>query len=397
VRAETARIAQETGFDETSLETALGDAPSVKDADALAALSAEDRQRIGLIALANREKELILEHYRERMLSRGTVDSLLAAADRLRDRVRLQGPEGYKAASRAQVQLGRGFALALWVHRHIGWEGPLARRLARRFEMLVAAQVVQRELRGFATLSLRRLLGEVTSEALTGLVEERRRILTEALDALEARYPAYAASLRAHYLTLAALRIEQDAYRRSFAESMISREVFADLRRRIAGRGAATRRRPPLDLGLDVHRMIGQVPLFARLPEKRLLAISRLLKPRLAIPGEYIVERGARGTAMYFIVSGQVSVRLPESVAGGGPVTLERGQFFGELSLITRRPRNADVIAEGYCHLLVLDARDFHKLLRSDESLKQEIESVARERLKGPDDGEGLRTAVGED
>ena len=75
------------------------------------------------------------------------------------------------------------------------------------------------------------------------------------------------------------------------------------------------------------------------------------------------------------IASGAAEVRL-----GDAGLRLGSGDFFGELALITNQPRNADVVAEGYCHLLVLPRRDFNALLQKRPELRAEIHEVARRR-----------------
>jgi CPA1 family monovalent cation:H+ antiporter len=115
------------------------------------------------------------------------------------------------------------------------------------------------------------------------------------------------------------------------------------------------------------------------------VTLARLLRPRLALPGELVVAKGSRGVAMFFIASGQVEVKVPD-----GPTRLGPGDFFGELALLTHRPRTADVIALGYCNLLTLEARDFTALLRNNPDLKAEIESVAEHRLAAAAGGQGI-------
>src|SRR5206468_9121565 len=104
--------------------------------------------------------------------------------------------------------------------------------------------------------------------------------------------------------------------------------------------------------------------------------IARLLRPRLALPGEPIVIKGERGDAMYFIASGAVEVKLDPA-----PLHLGSGDFFGELALLTNQPRTADVTALGYCRLLVLREGDFRRLLDSDSAFAEAVGSVARARL----------------
>jgi CPA1 family monovalent cation:H+ antiporter len=82
---------------------------------------------------------------------------------------------------------------------------------------------------------------------------------------------------------------------------------------------------------------------------------------------------------MYFIASGAVEVQIAPS-----PVRLGSGDFFGEMALVMHQPRNADVVALGYCHMLVLRERDFERLLDGNPDLRARIDTVARERLAPP-------------
>src|SRR5262249_2701762 len=79
-----------------------------------------------------------------------------------------------------------------------------------------------------------------------------------------------------------------------------------------------------------------------------------------------------RGDAMYFISSGAVEVRIDPI-----PVQLGTGDFFGELALLVTERRNADVVALGYCQLLSLAARDFHRLFGTEPALRDQIDAVA--------------------
>jgi len=79
---------------------------------------------------------------------------------------------------------------------------------------------------------------------------------------------------------------------------------------------------------------------------------------------------------MYFVASGALSVEL-----GDSDVRLGSGDFFGEIALLSRGRRTADVTAISYCNLLALAAEDFDRLLAEDPDLKTAIDAVARERL----------------
>ena len=122
--------------------------------------------------------------------------------------------------------------------------------------------------------------------------------------------------------------------------------------------------------------MIGRVPLFTTLDAEALREVGRRLRPVMTMPGEKIVTAGGPPDAMYFIASGEVAVHVP-----GGPVRLKDGAFFGEMGLLSSQPRSADVVAEGYVHLLVLDRKDFNDLLGRRPELRAEIEAMAARRV----------------
>ena len=117
--------------------------------------------------------------------------------------------------------------------------------------------------------------------------------------------------------------------------------------------------------------------LFSGLSAVRQAEIERLMRPRLAVPGERIVRKGDRGDGMYFISSGAVEVQLAT------PVRLGSGDFFGEMALIDDRPRNADVDALGFCQLLFLARRDFDRLLDHEPVLRARIHERATARRAG--------------
>jgi CPA1 family monovalent cation:H+ antiporter len=67
------------------------------------------------------------------------------------------------------------------------------------------------------------------------------------------------------------------------------------------------------------------------------------------------------------------------------PVRLGTGYFFGEIALVTARPRTANVTALSYCDLLALYTRDFERLLDAHPTLRKTIMTVAAERLAALD------------
>lgn len=83
--------------------------------------------------------------------------------------------------------------------------------------------------------------------------------------------------------------------------------------------------------------------------------------------GDVIVQEGDRSREMYVIQSGQVVVaRLGGNGTAPGVETLERGEYFGEMSLFQSVPRDATVRAKGSTKLLVLEPGALLLKLRRD-------------------------------
>src|SRR5215469_6280443 len=122
--------------------------------------------------------------------------------------------------------------------------------------------------------------------------------------------------------------------------------------------------------------LVARVPFFHDIGATTIADVARLLRPRDYPAGAEIIRHGEHGDCMYFIVSGEVEVRLaPE------PIYLGAGEFFGELALLTGGTRNATVAATRPCTLLYLDIADFRELVTSQPVLARIIHEEAERRL----------------
>ena len=127
---------------------------------------------------------------------------------------------------------------------------------------------------------------------------------------------------------------------------------------------------------LRTWELVARVPFFHDIGAALIAEVARLLRPREFPAGAVIVRRGEIGDCMFFIVDGEVEVEVSPQA-----VTLGAGNFFGELALLTRAPRNATVRALNACTLLALDVVDFHELLGRRQELARAIRAEAARRL----------------
>ena len=126
---------------------------------------------------------------------------------------------------------------------------------------------------------------------------------------------------------------------------------------------------------LRTWELVAKVPFFHNIGASLIAEVARLLRPRDYPSGAVIVRRGEPGDCMYFVVDGEVEVRLQS-----GPLNLGPGQFFGEVALLTGDPRNATIVAAQSCTLLALDIVDFHELLARQPELARVIREEAKKR-----------------
>jgi CPA1 family monovalent cation:H+ antiporter len=74
---------------------------------------------------------------------------------------------------------------------------------------------------------------------------------------------------------------------------------------------------------------------------------------------------------------------------------LGSGEFFGEMALLSGRPRQADVVAQTYCRLLVLRKADFERFRAANPEARAAINRVVEARLSmNQDDSDRAPEAV---
>jgi len=119
--------------------------------------------------------------------------------------------------------------------------------------------------------------------------------------------------------------------------------------------------------------LVARVPFFSEVGALAILDIVGRLRSRNVAAGSVVIRRGGPGDSMYFIVSGEVEV-------GPNGIRLGAGDFFGEMALLDRRPRSADVVTTKPSVLLVLSAADFHQIAGQHRPLIAAIETEANRR-----------------
>jgi CRP/FNR family cyclic AMP-dependent transcriptional regulator len=136
----------------------------------------------------------------------------------------------------------------------------------------------------------------------------------------------------------------------------------------------------------EVFDSLRAIPLFSGVSPEDLASIASRLIERRYPKNATIVEEGLAGDYMYVIRQGRVKV-TKASEDGREKIMdfLERGAFFGEMSLLDQAPRSASVKTLEPSVLLALSRRDFLDLLRTSSDLALAVIQELTRRLREAD------------
>ena len=113
-----------------------------------------------------------------------------------------------------------------------------------------------------------------------------------------------------------------------------------------------------------------EIPLLGELDEEELRALSAVIVERRVPKGSYIVYAADPGASIMFITRGSAKVSLVSTDGKEIVVAnLTRGDFFGEISLLTGEDRSANVVATTDCQLFVLGEDAFREHVLNNHGL----------------------------
>jgi CRP-like cAMP-binding protein len=127
--------------------------------------------------------------------------------------------------------------------------------------------------------------------------------------------------------------------------------------------------------------LIKSAPLFSECSRKDLNEIAGIADEIDLREGKELTKEGRPGREFFVLVEGSADVRK-----GNRRINqLNAGDFFGEISLITQRPRTATVIATSPVRALIITDRSFRSLLERQPEIQGKVMSALAARL-GPEE-----------
>ena len=123
--------------------------------------------------------------------------------------------------------------------------------------------------------------------------------------------------------------------------------------------------------------LIKGVPLFASASKQELGEIASIADEIDLPEGKVLIKEGDTGREFFVLIEGTAEVaRGGKKVASIGP-----GDFFGEIALISRTPRNATITTTSPVRALVITDRAFRQLLDHSPQIQIGVLSALAERL----------------
>lgn len=143
----------------------------------------------------------------------------------------------------------------------------------------------------------------------------------------------------------------------------------------------------PADSAVDDQRLpsftgsVPKSPLFEHLSAEEREAVVREMVLEQFDEGDIVITEGEGGSSLYVMVSGEVKVfsRGPK----GDNVYLAKlgeGDFFGEVSILTGRPRTATITASQRSELLRLDKEKLDEIVIKHPRVKEILDDFYKKR-----------------
>jgi CRP/FNR family transcriptional regulator, cyclic AMP receptor protein len=127
--------------------------------------------------------------------------------------------------------------------------------------------------------------------------------------------------------------------------------------------------------------LIKSAPLFSECSRKHLNEIAEIADEIDLKEGKELTSEGRPGREFFVLIEGTADVKRGDRRIN----QMGAGDFFGEISLITQRPRTATVVATSPVRALVITDRSFRRLLEHQPDIQGKVMSALAARL-GPEE-----------
>lgn len=118
--------------------------------------------------------------------------------------------------------------------------------------------------------------------------------------------------------------------------------------------------------------VISQIPFFAPLQDSERGQLAESATMHVFNRGELIIREGESGRSIYIVLDGRVKVFTGDESGNELELAiLGVGQFFGEMSLVSGKPRSSSVAALDSSVLMELNSASMIKVIKENEAVKK--------------------------
>ncbi len=147
-------------------------------------------------------------------------------------------------------------------------------------------------------------------------------------------------------------------------------------------------------VGIEVARL-HTIPLLSELGPRELTELAERLTAEQLAAGQDVVRQGDEGQKLYLIASGQAEVLVAQDGRERRVNTLNDGDYFGEMALLSDEPRAATVRTTMPTQLYSLSRNDFLALLERDGDARQAVRERVAARHRALVEAASAATRVG--
>jgi CRP-like cAMP-binding protein len=123
---------------------------------------------------------------------------------------------------------------------------------------------------------------------------------------------------------------------------------------------------------------LARLSLFADLPYPQLEALAHSFGEEVFAEGQRVIRQDVSGGGFYLILDGEAQV----VIGAQERARLTRGDFFGEISILTEEPPTADVTAASLLRCLIIPDNELKAFLLKHPSVMYRMLQVEARRLR---------------
>ncbi len=127
------------------------------------------------------------------------------------------------------------------------------------------------------------------------------------------------------------------------------------------------------DHKLTILPILKKIPIFQDFKEEDHEKLIKNIKMEYFPPNYVIFSEGDQGDLLYTIKSGQVEVLKQKDGQQKQIAHLESGDFFGEMALFSREPRNATITTATECEIFTLSFQDFLNVIKANPAIASRV------------------------